>query len=44
MNEINEKDLMDFDDAIDEVAENQELTPAEKQAEVLRRIFGMIQP
>ena len=42
--ELNTKDLENFDEAIDEIAENQELTPAEKQEEVLRRILGMIQP
>ena len=42
--ELSAKDMDNFDEAIDEIAENEELTPAKKQEEVLRRILGMIQP
>lgn len=44
MNDFEEKDLIDFDDAIDEIAEDETKSLKEKQTEIWNRILGMIQP
>lgn len=44
MNELEEKDLMDFDDAVDDIVEDETKTEKEKQTEIWNRILGLIQP
>ena len=44
MNEFEEKDLENFDDAVDAIVEDETKTEKEKQTEIWNRILGMIQP
>ena len=44
MNDLEEKDLEDFDDAVDDIVEDETKTEKEKQREIWNRILGLIQP
>ena len=44
MNELEEKDLQDFDDAVDDIVEDETKSLKEKQQEIWNRILGLIQP
>ena len=44
MSDLEEKDLIDFDDAVDDIIEDETKSLKEKQTEIWNRIFGLIQP
>ena len=44
MNDLEEKDLIDFDDAVDDIIEYEAKSLKEKQTEIWNRILGLIQP